>query len=343
MNFTNIREGARAFMQSRAKDVIDRHQIIVYLLHTTMVVIVISIQFLGLGGSQDTLPQAMSAVHLSACLMALLLFLFRKVSAPVAFSIVSLVAQATIVCRFVYFSRVRPEQFLQLIILNQMTSLLAVVFLVMCFVKYTPFVVTAISLTAYASVASYLGEAALWRIYGFFVGVQTLLCVLGELLRRNVLHVQTENTYLHHREATLMHAVRLNGREIEAYLRMSSNDHPTAEDADRLFRMLKPKSQRNLINAVRLHLRSHLADDSDLTRLFPMLTKSEVDVCNLILQGKTMSEIGQLLGKSEKNVGVVRAHIRRKLDVPANTNLRKHLMEQLLERQQLLMDGKMED
>ncbi|GAB6981856.1 helix-turn-helix transcriptional regulator [Prevotella dentasini] len=107
--------------------------------------------------------------------------------------------------------------------------------------------------------------------------------------------------------------------------------------------MLRPKSQHHLVNAVRLCLRSHLADDSDLTRLFPMLTKSEVDVCNLILQGKTMSEIGQLLEKSEKNVGVVRAHIRRKLDVPANTNLRKHLMELLLERQQLPMDGKMED
>ena len=42
-----------------------------------------------------------------------------------------------------------------------------------------------------------------------------------------------------------------------------------------------------------------------------------------------MSEIGMLLGKTEKNVGVVRTHIRRKLAVPAGSDLRKWLMEVL--------------
>ena len=112
---------------------------------------------------------------------------------------------------------------------------------------------------------------------------------LGELLRHNVMSVSKENTDLHHRETTLMRAVRLNKREIEAYLRMSGNDHPSPEDTDRLFSMLKPKSQRNLINAVRLHLKKHLLDDCDLGHHFPCLTKSETDVCRLILAGKKRS------------------------------------------------------
>lgn len=165
-----------------------------------------------------------------------------------------------------------------------------------------------------------------------------LLCILGELLRRNVLSVQTENATLHHRETALMHAVRLNEREVEGYLRMSRNDHPSADDVDRLFAMLTPKSQRNLIKTVRLYLKGHLMDDNDLPRLLPMLTKTETDVCNLILQGKTMSEIGMLLGKTEKNVGVVRTHIRRKLAVPADGDLRKWLMEVLIDKQQLKLN-----
>uniref|UniRef100_A0AB33J6P4 HTH luxR-type domain-containing protein n=1 Tax=Prevotella sp. GTC17260 TaxID=3236796 RepID=A0AB33J6P4_9BACT len=329
MNFPNIRKSARAFLQLRAADPISRHQVIVYLLHTAIVVIVITMQLTGLGGSQKVLPKAMSMIHLSACLTALSLFLARKVSVTVAFSSVALVAQATIVCRFIYFSHVRPEQYLHFIVLNQITSLMAVVFLVMCFVKYTPFVVATVSLITYGSVATYLKEPTLWNFFGFFLSIQTFLCVLGELLRRNVLNVQTENSNLHHRETRLMRAVRLNGREMEGYLRMSSNDNPTADDADRLFAMLTPKSQRNLINAVRLHLRRHLTDDCDLARLFPMLTKSEVDVCNLILQDKKMNEIGQLLEKSEKNVGVVRAHIRKKLDVPQGYELKQFLTEKL--------------
>ena len=240
-------EKVKNFLNSRSKTTVERHQIIVYLLHSSIVVIVIAMQLMGLGGSQEAVPQAMSVVHLAACLTALSLFFARRVSAPVALSMVALVSQATIVCRFVYFSHVRPEHFLQLIILNQMVSLMAVVLLVMCFVRYTPFVIAAISLVAYGSVTAYLKEPALWKIFGFFLGVEFLLCVLGELLRRNVYHVQTENTHLHHRETALMHAVRLNEGEIEAYLRMSGNDHPSPEDMDRLFSLLKPKSQRNLI------------------------------------------------------------------------------------------------
>ncbi|WP_315578659.1 LuxR C-terminal-related transcriptional regulator, partial [Hoylesella oralis] len=127
--------------------------------------------------------------------------------------------------------------------------------------------------------------------------------------------------------------VRLNKREIEAYLRMSSNDHPSSEDTDRLFSMLKPKSQRNLVNAVRLHLKNHLMDDCDLARRFPCLTKSETDVCRLILAGKKRSEIGLLLDKTENNIDVTRNHIRKKLNVPQKEDLRQHLVALLVERQ----------
>lgn len=281
-----LTEKVSAFLRSRAASTFKRHQIIVYLLHSVIVVIVIMMQLMGLGGSQEAVPQTMSVVHLAACLTTLPLYLFRRLSVPAALSLVSLVAQATIMCRFAYFAYVRPEHFLQLIILNQMVSVLAVVFLVLCFVKYTPFAIAAISLVAYGSVAAYLKEPSLWKIFGFFLGIEFFLCVLGELLRYNVMSVSKKNTDLHPRETALMHAVRLNEREIEAYLRMSSNDHPSPKDIDRLFSMIKLKSQRNLVNAVRLHLKNHLTDDCALARLFPSLTKSETDVCRLILAGK---------------------------------------------------------
>ena len=326
-------EKVKNFLNSRSKTTVERHQIIVYLLHSAIVVIVIAMQLMGLGGSQEAVPQAMSVVHLIACLTALSLFFARRVSAPMALSVVALVSQVTIVCRFVYFSHVRPEHFLQLIILNQMVSLMAVVLLVMCFVRYTPSVVAAISLVAYGSVTAYLKEPALWKLFGFFLGVEFLLCVLGELLRRNVQHVQTENVYLHHRETALMHAVRLNEGEIEAYLRMSGNGHPSPEDTDHLFSMLKPKSQRNLVNAVRQYLKKNLMDDCDLAHHFPYLTKSETDVCRLILAGKKRREISMLLGKTENNVDVTRNHIRKKLNVPTNQDLQKFLINLLIEKE----------
>ena len=328
-----LSEKVSAFLRSRAENTIERHRIIVYLLHSVLVVTVISLQFMGLGGSQEEVPQTMSGIHLAACLLSLSLYLTRRLTLSKAFSLVALVAQCTIAVRFFYFATVRPDHFLQLILINQITSLLAIFFLVMSFVRFTPFVVSIISVTSYGCIASYLHEPALWQLFGFFLFVQFFLCVLGELLQHNVMSVSKENTDLHHRETALMHAVRLNRQEIEVYLRMSGNDHPPPEDTDRLFSMLKPKSQRNLINAVRLHLKKHLMDDCDLGHHFPCLTKSETDVCRLILAGKKRSEIGLLLDKTENNVDVTRNHIRKKLNVPTDQDLQKFLINLLIEKE----------
>lgn len=336
----HLTEKISAFLWSRAENTIARHRIIVYLLHSVLFVAVISMQFLGLGGSHDPLPLAISGIHLAVCLLSLSLYLAQRLTLSQAFSLTALVAQCLFVIRFFYFATVRPEHFLQLILINQITSLLAVFFLVMSFVRFTPFVVSAISLVGYGCVAAYLHEASLWRLFSFFLSVQFFLCVLGELLRRNVMSVSKENADLRYRETALMHAVRLNKREIEAYLRMSSNDHPSPENIDRLFSMLKPVSQRNLVNAVRLHLKNHLTDDGDLAQHFPCLTKSETDVCRLVLAGKKRREIGLLLGKTENNVDVTRNHIRKKLNVPADQDLQKFLTNLLIEKGYLDKGGK---
>ena len=328
-----LTEKVSEFLQSRTTNTIGRHRVIVYLLHSVLVVTIISMQFLGLGGSNDPLPLSMSGIHLAACLFSLSLFLKQRLTLSRAFSFTALVAQCVIVMRFFYFATVRPDHFLQLILVNQIASLLAVFFLVISFVRFTPFIVSTISVIGYGCVAAYLEEPSLWCLFGFFLFVQFFLCVLGELLRHNVMSVSKENTDLHYRETALMHAVRLNRREIEAYLRMSGNDHPSPEDMDRLFSLLKPKSQRNLINAVRQYLKKNLMDDCDPAFHFPCLTKSETDVCRLILAGKKRSEIGLLLDKTENNVDVTRNHIRKKLNVPTDQDLQKFLINLLIEKE----------
>lgn len=165
------------------------------------------------------------------------------------------------------------------------------------------------------------------RCHFMFVGL--FISVVGELLRRNVTQVAVENKAMQQREAVLMRAVRLNSREVEAYLRMGNNDDPTMKEADRFFAMLKPRSKRNLISAVRLYMQGHLMDGQALVLLFPTLTKSERDVCQLILQGMRRGEIASRLGKTENNIDVERTHVSRKLNVPVGQNLSQFMADQL--------------
>lgn len=331
--WTPVGSRVSAFLQSRAANVIERQRVIVYLLHVVLVVTVVSMQFLSMGGSQHALPLTMSGVHLFVCLVLFSLYLARKVTIPQALTLVTLVSQGCIAVRCYFFATTHSDpHYLQLILGNQVTTMLALFFLVLAFVRLTPFIIAAISLLVYGLTAAYLHAPSLWLVFCFFVFVELFVCVLGEVLRRNVMRVSEENTIMHHWESTLIRAVRLNGREIEAYLRMSNDSNPTVDGADRFFAMLTPKSQRNIINVVGLYVKRHIVEGCDLKTLFPDFTKTELDVCKLILQGKKRGEICQLLGKTENNIDVVRTHIRRKLNVPTGQNLQQFLTDILTEK-----------
>ena len=329
----------RDLLHARADNAIERQRVTVYLLHVILVVVTVAMQFLGMGGSQQPLPLTVSGFHLLVCLVAFALFLARRLTVPQALTIVTIVSQCCIAVRCFFLASTQQDpHYLQLILGNQVFTVLAVFFLVMAFVKITPFIITTISLATYTLTAAYLHTPALWRVFCFFVFVEFFICVVGEILRRNVLSVSDENRDLHYWESALMRAVQLNRREIEGYLRMSSNSNPTSDDVDRLFAMFSPRSQCNIINTVRLYLRSHLANNSRINELFSGLTKSERNVCSLVLQGKKRSEICQLLGKSEKNIDVVRTHVRRKLNVPQGEDLQQFLVEWLEEHSNPLVE-----
>ena len=47
-----------------------------------------------------------------------------------------------------------------------------------------------------------------------------------------------------------------------------------------------------------------------------------------------------MLDKTEKYIDVVRNHVRRKLNVPADQDLRKHLMELLVDKMQMGLESR---
>lgn len=66
-----------------------------------------------------------------------------------------------------------------------------------------------------------------------------------------------------------------------------------------------------------------------LEGIFPELSPSELEICQLILQNKKLSEICNLLGKNESNINSQRAHIRKKLNLQTNDNFKNVLTERL--------------
>ena len=68
-----------------------------------------------------------------------------------------------------------------------------------------------------------------------------------------------------------------------------------------------------------------LASHERFADLCPTLTPTELEVCRLIVAGKTLNEIAGITGKNANNISSVRIHIRRKLGLKPSDDLRQSL------------------
>lgn len=90
---------------------------------------------------------------------------------------------------------------------------------------------------------------------------------------------------------------------------------------DQLSEDQKVKIRQN----VQDYFREQEVDRLAYARLCPELTKSEIEICNLILQGKSLKEMCDMLIKSESNITSQRAHIRKKLGMNRKEELKSTL------------------
>lgn len=97
------------------------------------------------------------------------------------------------------------------------------------------------------------------------------------------------------------------------------------EKALSLMDRLSPEQKEKLRKNVEEHFRDKEFEKMVYLDLCPDLTKSEIEICKLILQGKTVKEICDALGKNVTNITSQRSHIRKKLHLDKNEDLRSSL------------------
>lgn len=64
-----------------------------------------------------------------------------------------------------------------------------------------------------------------------------------------------------------------------------------------------------------------------LSNKFPTLTRTELEVARLVVEGKTLSEIALIMSKTTSNISTVRGNIRKKMSLQQNDNLEEKLQE----------------
>lgn len=111
--------------------------------------------------------------------------------------------------------------------------------------------------------------------------------------------------------------------------------------ADSLIDRLSPESKEQLRKSVMARVETKEMEPLVYQQLCPELTKGEIEVCKLILEGKSIRDICKVLGKSESNIASQRSHIRSKLKMAKCEEIKSGLEIRMLQAKRKCKNLKM--
>ena len=183
-------------------------------------------------------------------------------------------------------------------------------------IKKLAYIITGL-LTIDLSIFCYIGDndyvTSVMRV--FFVGYMLIIFVLLFDSRDSTKGLRLPNNITKEQQRAIDMLINLNESNVGKVYSLMSH--------------LNEMQQEELIAKVKDHIMEEQVETLNFLSICPELTKSEIEICKLIIRDKSLKEICTILGKSKSNITCQRTHIRRKLGLQKNEDLKMALVSKV--------------
>ncbi|MDD7317802.1 MAG: hypothetical protein SOZ80_08095 [Prevotella sp.] len=324
----SIKRKVNDFFDSRTGNVFQKQQLIVFLAGVFLILTLTPLHFLGIIGANDKVLFSLSVSMIVVSLLTQIFYIKRTWSLDKSLSIFSIGFQIIQALKIVYIA-IYGQGVNYLIPLNGFISLMSISVIAMCYIRNALFIMCGICELSLALCVIIRNDPILVDFFFIYTAFIICLSLIGPTMTFNIKRMQRDNADFKQNENMLLNVVKLNRSEIYNYIEMCRNENPTDKDIDRFFDLLSERAKRNLVRTVERKLAMENSDEEKLHRVFPDFTKTELAVAHLIILGHKLSDICQILDKSENNINTVRSHIRKKLNLNIDNDLREALIGKL--------------
>ena len=324
-----LKERIAKFLDQRSHNWQQRLCLITFLMLSLSVILPgVPMHIVGLIGRSDTLLRIISILLWGATIIVLVLYLLHRMPLKVAISIFGILMQLTGSARIVYFTVERPVGYEEVVLFNQIISLSLIIYLVLAAVRHIPTVIALMSIGTIVFAYLYTDGGVNRQIMVVFIFVEIFTCVLGEMIRRGIRGMLKENADYNSTLNNLLATFHMTKTELLAYIQLGRGGM-AGKDISDFFDRLDECTEANLIRAVEHRVGQRRMRHASIASALPTLTPTEKEVCRLIIGGKTTIEIGSILNKTPNNISTVRIHIRKKLALAPNEDLKDALLKSL--------------
>lgn len=315
------------FISSHSADREERIRFIVFFTGALQLTIFTLLNIIGAIGIRHHFLQAVAFALLALCISMVVLYLRRTLTLIQAFTVFAICAQLLEMARIGFLALTKPQGYEAMIIYYQIGSYTILLYLTLGFVPKTPFISTALSIATLAFTTFYYHAAIDIQITILFTLLSLFTCALAHISQRGMQGIQQENKNYQATHNSILKAFNMRQSELIAYLQLCRTKEPDSKNIDLLLNQLDEQSKHNLIHAAMALKKKREAQQLVLSKSFPSLSHTELEVGRLVVEGKTLSEIAVIMGKSTTNISTVRGNIRKKLNLLPNENLEEKLKE----------------
>ena len=315
----------------RESNYLDRQRQWLLVCFAVMLYLGILSNILGLSGAFDPFFTASNIVFLVVVVSSFAAYLLGKIGVVKGITFLAVATQVFIGMDILYSAFVPTLKDNTMVILINMLILAGNMFFSLAAyqARLTRWLV-GIALGVYLVCVIVTGNESLRNYFFMMLLILLFISVLSLGIARNGEYLVNANKILQREEEELLQVLRINKKQIKAYVALAKERHDVKQ-TEHLLDLLGEASQKNVIDNVLQYIQTRELSKQNLERVFPELSSSEREICYLILQNKKLSEIGILLNKTESNITTQRGNIRKKLGMNPSDNLQKVLEKRIRE------------
>lgn len=202
----------------------------------------------------------------------------------------------------------------------------------MTIVTYTPLLTIVCFLTGLvtSSVSLYYNSnTEIDNFYLFLVCLEFFITYLSIKVKINTVHILKEYGEVRSSENTVLDFFQMDRSQLLGYIKLAQKCNLSADETDQLLNSFGQRAKVNIAGNISMLIKQKEADLERIQKCLPELTPSELEITRLILQGKKLKDICEILGKKAGNVTSQRTNIRAKLGLNPDDNLFEALKKRM--------------
>jgi len=308
-------------------NVIEKQRAYTFIYGLITLILGITVNLVGISGPQDTFFVYINILHLILTFSIYFLFRAGKISLVRSLSLLFLITEFEIVAEMINCAIHNTAYHIDLILGNMVLLAILQVLILVAYLPRISYVTASATVITFFCCSIITNHNSLINFLPIMALIWLFITWMGIRLIKNVSLLQQEHSGLKDEQQIMFDFLRMDKNQWKAITALAKENKLPPQQTNLLMSLLTINARRNIVDNVKQMIEQESIDYEIINERLPMLAKGEKDICRLILQGKSISEISAILGKTTSNITCRRTKIRAKLGLKKEDNLHEVLIE----------------